>query len=179
MGRRTPVVQMLISLLLILLNLVPQLCLIIYLSIIFYGILLLLGYQSYLSIFVVKARFSKLLLKGIRNFLFGVAFILNNGLMITFHRLILIEIQADFQEPFIAYIIIAQIFFRHLIFRYFNQDSWFIPGIRLTLLYYMFLPVYYYFVGTLFIQLIEVKENKNFEVSFFLSLVIPALVRQV
>lgn len=85
----------------------------------------------------------------------------------------------DYQEPVLIVIMLIQIAFRKIIFDCLTQDSWFVPGISMELLYRMFLPVYRVCLGRCIIEFAEKREEWNFGLMFPVCLGMPVMVNEI
>ena len=84
-----------------------------------------------------------------------------------------------YQELTIFGMMLTQIIFRWIILYRLDKNAMLFPGVTLREFYEVMLPVYYFCVGSCLMTLGEKRDEKIFNLSFFLSLALPAIVKQI
>ena len=82
------------------------------------------------------------------------------------------------QEWTFLLIILGQNGFR-LLGKWIGDRATVFPGIRFKFLYYLFLPVYYYFFGAEMLSLVRPFENQNFTLAFLIAFCMPLIVKLI
>ena len=59
-----------------------------------------------------------------------------------------IDGQSSYTEPTLLCVIFLEIFFRKMAYQWLGDSAWFLPGIRLKEAYRLFLPIYYFYIGS-------------------------------
>ena len=110
--------------------------------------------------------------------LLGSAFLAYYTFILYYYDVVLNNGKIYHQELTFLLIILGQNGFWFL-GKWVGENATVLPGVRFKFLYYLFLPVYYYFFGAEMLSLVRPFENQNFTLAFLIAFCMPLIVKLI